>query len=243
VTEAPPLKAKVADALDNLRSLGIELEDAEIVWLAELRNKADTPPGREIVTLACQPLTVCGVTLWPLHMLAEAWFAQWFAAFEDQTELQVGVYLYAHVYSKPGDRRLIELTSMDTVQGAVSEWLRGLPVHGDSLQQIVAAVYRLDNGDAEEIVEDPTRPTEDKTPRTLEDKVASLCRMFEGTTPTYWQSDISKAEALRMAANMAASDGGSNAWAESPIRARRVANYLNAVKQIARRGMETKYNG
>jgi hypothetical protein len=232
---APQLSGKLSDSLDLIRSCGVEPTDAEIVWLAELRRRCDTPPGRESVSSCSSPVDVYGVRLWPLHLMAEAWFVDWFEAFEDDDLLRSGVYLFAHVHSKPGDRTLMEYGGYDAVKARVTEWLVSLPVPQRDLPKIMEACYALDAGNEIE-VENPDKAKQaDPIPRSIEERAAELCKAFPGTTPSYWLADVSKVEIMRMAV-VCSADGATGEWAKSPLRIRRIASYLSAVKIISRRG-------
>lgn len=235
---APQLPAKLADSLDLIRSCGVDPTDAEIVWLAELRRRCDNPPGRETVQSCSAPIEFCGVKFWPLHLMAEAWFSDWFRAFEDEDLIQCGVYLYAHAQSEPGNKTLRDVASFDQVRRVVLDWLASTPIHKPDFGAIMDACYRMDNGD-ELTVDNPDLPkaAEQSIPQTVEEKAANLCRMFEGTTPSYWLTEVSRSEATRMAAAVSI-EGGSTEWHKSPLRAKRIASYLAAVKIIARRGMK-----
>lgn len=235
---APQLPAKLADSLDLIRSCGVDPTDAEIVWLAELRRRCDNPPGRETVQSCSAPIEFCGVKFWPLHNKGSSWFSDWFHAFEDEDLIQHGVYLYAHAQSEPGNHHLRDIGSFDQVRRTVLDWLAELPIHKQDFGAIMDACYRMDNGD-EITVENPDLPkaAEQCSPQTLEEKAANLCQMFPGTTPDYWMYDVSMAETTRMAAAVSI-EGGSTEWHKSPLRAKRIASYLAAVKIIARRGMK-----
>jgi hypothetical protein len=105
------------------------------------------------------------------------------------------------------------------------------------LATVCEAVYAMDH-DADEAIAPPPDPKQDAkierpTYCTMEQRVAALCDAFEGTTPAYWTDEISAIEMEKLVAARS-SDGAGGVWALSKTRQVRIANYMNAVKWIAR---------
>jgi hypothetical protein len=235
MTAAPPISARLRETLDLLASMGIAPTVEEVVWLAELRRQADTPPGREPPAPCGTPFVFGGAKFFPLHLLAEHWFAQWFRVFEDDATMQAGVYLVAHVYSAPGDKTLEGVASLQEVADLVDSWLSKQAFRKDDIAVIMAAMYALDNDEPETVEAPNKRPDSQPEYKSLEEKVGLLCKTFPGTTAEYWKTGVSKIEATRMASAVSSSES-SGAWATSEQRARLIANYLSAVKCIAFKG-------
>lgn len=228
---APEIHVWARQDIAKLRARGIEPTIDEMVWLARLAELAHTPPGRVTVEDVAAPVKFAGETFWPLHMLAQRWFVQWFEAFEGQDEMRAGVYLYAHTKSKPGDKSLRELSDMDEVARVVSEWLNNAAFRSDQLVDLQAALQRM--ADDEQDIPAPDEKSEQRG-ATQEDRISSLCSAFEGTTPEFWESEICERQAMMVVASRIAQENG-GAWANSPLRARRMANYMNAIKWIVKR--------
>jgi hypothetical protein len=233
--QAPALHAWVRDDLARLAKVGIVPTLAEVVWLAELAKAAHTPPGREVLRSVSAPLQFCGSIFYPFHLRAQYWFAEWREVFDGNQLLQDGIYLFAHVHSKPGDTMLLDLATADSVADAVKAWMKTQEFAESDLATLINSIYRMDH-------EEETIPSPDKKPNgepqsyvTMEERVASLCDIFPSSTPQFWTSEISAVEAERLAAAMISETGENGAWATSALRTRRVANYMNAVKWIVQR--------
>ena len=237
--QAPALRQWLRDDIARLEAAGIVLTQAEVVWLAELEKACRTPPGREIISCRAAPLHFAGVTFWPFHNRARYWFAEWSDVFEGDKELHAGLYFFAHVHSKPGDKTVIELSSADVVESAVRDWLRNQDFSLQDYQRIADKLYEMDHPDADNVPPPKTAAPDDepRTCQTIESRCAVLCDMFQGTTPEYWMTEVSAVEAQFMAAAVASTQdvSGSSTWATSPERVQRMANYMNAVKWIALR--------
>ncbi len=236
--QAPALHSWVRDDLARLAKVGIVPTLAEVVWLAELAKAAHTPPGREQIQTLAAPVKFCGAVFYPAHLLARYWVAEWMDVFEGDKLIQDGIYLLAHVHSKPGDRRLTELTNADEVAEVVKAWLRKQEFGECDMERIAAALYRMDHGESDPIPHPDEVKEESKHYVTLEERVAGLCDLFPCTTPLFWQSEISGIEAERLASAMIAQTGDSGAWANSSLRTRRIASYMNAVKWITQRSLK-----
>jgi hypothetical protein len=235
MTAAPPISARLRESLDLLSSMGVEPTVEEIVWLADLRRQADTPPGREPPAPCGTPMVFSGTKFYPLHLLAEHWFAQWYRVFEDDATMQAGVYLVAHVYSAPGDKTLEGVASLQAVADLVDSWLGKQAFRKDDISIIMSSMYSMDNDDPE-TVEAPNKCSDSRPEyKSLEEKVGLLCKTFPGTTADYWKVGVSKIEATRMASAVSGSESA-GAWATSEQRAKLIANYLAAVKCIAFKG-------
>jgi hypothetical protein len=182
-----------------------------------------------------------GIEYWPLTLLAQGWFVRWFEAFAEQPDMQAGVYLFAHTRSKPGDTSLRALGDMDSVAVEVGAWMRDLPL---TEAGVTVLTERLRAMGADEEVPPPPGPAKhaaggsaDPALVSAEERAAQLCGLFEGTSPEYWLTGCSERQATMMAAAKIAHENAEGCWAQSPVRARRMASYLNAVKWVARRGM------
>ena len=231
---APAIHAWAREDLAKLRAAGVRPSDDEVAWLARLAARAHEKPGRESDVDRTSPLVFCGVKFWPLTLLAETWFARWYQAFEGHAKLCVSVQLFAHAHSKPGDRCLDDLAAPNDVANAVSEWFGQLPFSDGSVADLQKRLGGM-TGDAEGVPRCDGKTATPAVPSTIEDKIAVLCTVFEGTTPDYWRSDVSAASAYALAAAKQARENG-DAWANSPEQTRRIADYMNAIKWIAKRG-------
>jgi hypothetical protein len=232
---APPLPNKLTESLALLRSLGVTLTDADIVWLAELRRQADTPPGRANLSSAASPIEICGVKLWPMHLLAECWSSDWVHEFEGDPFLQGCIYLFACAKSGPMDTTLAGIATYDAVKKAVVEWISSTTIMRKDIPKVIDACCKLMETDFANTVDNPDKmQTVANAPKTTEERAAALCKTFPGTTPDYWLVGVSTSCALKMAIEVSKS-GDSSEWAQSPLRIKRVASYLAAVKILARR--------
>jgi hypothetical protein len=240
--QTPSLHAWVKDDLARLRKVGIEPSFAEVVWLSDLAKAAHTSPGREVIQCHAAPIKFCGAVFYPFHLRARYWYAEWRDLFDGDGLLQDGLYFFAHVHSKPGDVSLVELSTADAVQDAVKAWLRQQEFSEADSLTLAEALYRMDHGDDNPVSSPETKPdNETQSIVTLEERVAELCELFPGTTPTYWQSEISSIEGDKLAAAMIAATGDEGAWATSAIRTRKIGSYMNAVKWIMQRALSIKH--
>ena len=238
MTEAPAIHPWAARDLAKLRESGIKPTDDDVVWLASLAALAHRAPGRDPYIDTTSPLLFCGGKYWPMTIRAQHWFVRWYGAFEGYPRVRVGVYLFAHAHSRPGDKTLHELGDMAAVEAAVADWMSGLSIREDQLPDLQAALAAMAPSD--DTVDPPKettgQPEEETIPTSLEERVASLCAAFEGTTPGYWMDEIGAVQAEELvAAKVAAENGG--VWANSPLRTRRIASYKNAVKHVAKKGL------
>jgi hypothetical protein len=117
----------------------------------------------------------------------------------------------------------------------VAAWFERLPMREDQVIELQQRLVGM-TGDSESVPRCGGKGGEQHVPSTIEDKIAALCTLFQGTTPEYWRSDVSAASAYALAAAKQARENG-DAWANSPERTRRIADYLNAVKWVSRRGI------
>jgi hypothetical protein len=234
--QAPPMNRRLRETLDMLHGMGVIPSFDDVVWLAELRRKCDTPPGREPVQFSGSPVEICGTKFWPWHRAAKHWFVYWFHHFEGDSRTQADIYMVAHAYSRPGDATLLDVSDIDSVRRLLGEWDKRQTFSEREESEIMSALYDLDL-DGQEIITDPHKPeSQDQPHRALEDDVGQLCSMFKGTTPEYWKTGVSVKESNRMAAAVSGAEYAEpTGWANSPIRQRHVANYLNAVKWIVTR--------
>lgn len=244
--EAPTLHKWVVDDLARLAKAGVTPTLAESVWLAELAKAAHSPPGRESYIDPASPVVFSGLEFWPLTMLAQRWFVTWFEAFADQQDIQVGVYVFAHLHSKPGDLTLRQLSTLDTVAATVSAYLDTMPVRADQLPALQAALAGF-YPEAPDVPDPPVpgrdAQAEDVQASTPEERAGSLCALFAGTTPDFWLTGISERQAMMVAAGKVAAESADGVWANSPLRTRRIASYMNAIKWIVQRAEKERANG
>jgi hypothetical protein len=236
MVKAPAIHAWARDDLAKLRQSGLVVTDDEVAWLSRLAARAHEAPGRASDIDRTSPLVFAGAKFWPLTLKAEAWFARWYEAFDGSPHLVVALHLFAHHHSKPGDRTLDDLGDPQSVSQAALDWYSELPF---ALSQIPDLQQRLMDmtGDVEGVPRCGGKDVHAEHGSSIEAKLAALCALFEGTTPDYWLHDVSASKAYAMAAAMQARENGDE-WAQSPERSRRIADYLNAIKWIARRGLE-----
>ena len=224
----PEIAPHLTATLAALRADGISPSDAEVVWLARLRWVCDHPEDGSIPWVSGAPVQYGGAIFWPMHRLGELWFIRAHRLLEGMDKLQVAAYMFAHVNSAPGDRTLLYITSDADVVREVSEWFDMLALHDD---QIIVLTDRLRQLDGQADVETVSNGTDDAPAITdsITAGTAGLCKAFPGTTPDYWMSGVSAAEARGMMESVATHNG---CFANSPRRTRAVSNYLNAVKQV-----------
>lgn len=234
--KAPAIHAWARDDLAKLRQSGIVVNDDEVAWLSRLAARAHEAPGRPSDIDRSSPLVFAGVKFWPLTLKALTWWGRWHEAFDDMPDLAVPIYFFAHHHSKPGDRTLDDLGDPQIVSKTVLDWFNDLPF---AVAQIPDLQKRLNDmtGDIESVPRCGGDGVHAASGSSLEAKLAALCSLYEGTTPNYWLHDVSASQAYALAAAMQARENGDE-WAQSPERSRRIADYLNAVKWIARRGLE-----
>jgi hypothetical protein len=234
--KAPSIHAWARDDLRRLRQSGLVVNDDEVAWLSRLADRAHEAPGRPSDIDRSSPLVFAGVKFWPLTLKAEAWFARWYAAWDGMTHLVVATHLFAHHHSKPGDMTLDELADPQTVSQTVLDWYSDLPFPSLSIPDLQERLIDM-AGECESVPKCGGEGVSASQGSSIEAKVAALCSLYEGTTPEYWLHEVSASKAYALAAAKQAHENG-DAWAQSPERSRRIADYLNAVKWIARRGLE-----
>jgi hypothetical protein len=232
---APSIHPWAQDDLKRLRASGITPDDNEVAWLARLAARAHETPGRESDVDRTSPMVFAGVKFWPLTLKAESWFARWYSAFDGNPKVCVAIQLYAHAHSKPGDATLDDLGDPNRIADTVCDWFERLPIREDQLLELQRRIIGM-TADSESVPKFCGATDARVVPSTIEDRIAALCSLFEGTTPEYWRSDVSAASAYAMAAAKQARENG-DAWANSPERTRRIADYLNAVKWVASRSL------
>jgi hypothetical protein len=226
----PPLAGQVQLTLDALAADGITPTPAQIAWLVALRKPCDAVNERGLPPMYGAPVELCGQLWYPLHALAEQWFRRaWVMAGDGDSDApwRTWVYLFAHIYSAPGDRTLATLQSEETIRATVGEWRAGLPLHDETEPELVRFLRRLDGYDTD--VPDPdAKESTERAPAGSLDGVSSLCKAFPGTTPDYWMTGISGRDIDDlMRTRQTAED-----WAKSPERTEAIKRYLNAVKWI-----------
>jgi hypothetical protein len=256
VVNAPDLSPRLRATLDAFEASGVTLSHEEVVWLAELRRPCDNPSDgsvplshEEVVWLAelrrpCDnpsdgsvpwvmgaPLEYGGIRWYPNHRLADGWFLRAYALMDGDPQARLVAYLYAHAHSAPGDVSLRELTTVESMERVLSEWFDALPIQDAQLEPLCVKLRELDGetkqvpdhaskyGDADVVPDDPCASF-----------ASAMCHAFPGTTPEYWLTEISTADAKRILTG--ASTGG---FAESDDRRESIANYLKAVKWIWKR--------
>jgi len=217
----PPLSPYVARTLEALRADGIQPTDAEIAWLVLLRTDCDKPCVDGIGPQLGASLTVLGETWWPLHERATSWMLRAGALCP---ELRTDCFLFAHIYSAPGDRRLDLWQGPEAIRAEVSAWRLALPLHEENTGELVRLLRVLD-GDA--TAANVPREHTPATPYADLGGIGMLCRLFPGTTPEYWRSGISRAEIDGLLARQE-----TGPWATAQRRSDAIGDYLRAVKLI-----------
>jgi len=190
--EAPDLSPRLARTELALHALDVQPTPREWVWLARLAWQADAPLEYGVPSVYGSAIVYGGATFWPYSNLAAHWFARWHPIFVGNIEVQPWVYGYAHAQSRAGNKMLLELTELCQVADAVTSWSKHIAFPVGQLGPLYERLQQLDN--LELSVHAPGwKPAAEKELNLLVDIVA-LCKAFPGTTPTYWRSDISKAE-------------------------------------------------
>jgi hypothetical protein len=245
--EAPALKPRLRDALQGLREAGVEPTDAEIVWLGSLAEKCAGQPAHGVEWVAGSPVVYAGLVFWPWHRLAEAWYRQWYPALRndllDEELLDLALYAYAHIKSKPGDRSLRMLSDYERVKAALRAWLKDIPLQMAQLVEVCGHLGALDRGD-DGLIPNPEKLPKEDAPRPEPSplrEAAFLCKAFPGTTPSYWWAEISTAETEELCDELAAAAGTTPGEAPDPNspRIRAIHNFRMAVKWILKRAAET----
>jgi len=229
VSCAPELAPKLAEAIAALEADGIALTPAEVAWLARLRWPCDNPEDGSIQWVAGAPVVCCGVTFWPLTMRATAFWARACQLFGADSETAMQAYLMAHVYSEPGDRTLMPLSTEDEIATACDYFEASLPIPEAQLGQLYRRLIELGGGS----LDDPgcEESGEDVPSVDLPSFAAAMCRAFPGTTPDYWLDGISKQEAAAMESRAV---GESGEWATGRRRTNAMRAFMRAVKAIRR---------
>jgi len=233
----PELAHRLAEVLRAFRDAGVEPTSEEIVWLADLRRACDKPCDGSIPWLCGAPVEWCGVKWYAMHRLAEGWFLRAMALTGDDNHTQTAIYLYAHAFSAPGDRSLINISTIADIEREVMPWYDALPMPDDA-DQITALCERLteiDGGVAS--VPDPDRSeTETESEDNSTRFVALACKAFPGVSPDYWLTDMPSHAIREMISSMSATEG--DGWATSERRTSAIANWLKAVKWVWRNHSE-----
>lgn len=224
----PPLAPHVEMTIAALAEDGITPTPAEIAWLAKLRDPCERiSDSGELPPMWGAPVEVAGDLYWPLHPLAMQWFRRsWVLLAAEDGDWQTWAYMFAHTRAAPGDKSLTLLQTRDSIKAAVGEWRQNAPLHEDLELEFVRFLRRLDG-----LTTDVPEMREEDSSRGVQPScasgVAALCRLFPGTTPEYWQSEISEKDRDSLLADTHEGD-----YATSPTRKRHIENYLRAVKWI-----------
>ena len=229
----PDLHPKLAETLAALRAAGVQPTDAEIVWLGRLREPCDNPESHAVRHVIGAPLIYCGISFWPLHWLAEDWWKLMYVYLERRPLLRQHAYIFAHLFSAPGDVRLRDWNG-ETALDLVRAWVRKSPIHKRQLPELFDSLMVLDEyKDEPDGLSDKPNAAEPKI-NSAHGSLAALCRAFPGTTPDYWYAGISKADAEEIEGGYAAE----GEWATSPTREAAIRRYMRAVQFIteSRRG-------
>jgi hypothetical protein len=191
--DAPELSRRLRDALAGLRAAGVSVTDAEIVWLADLARRADSPSLGSVAWVAGAPIQHCGVTFWPWTLLAETWFHVWYPSIAD-TEMRLALYAYAHVVSTPGDSSLRLLSGISEIKAHLRSWMDGLAMPVAQLVEVCERLRELDGCD-DGTIPNPDRepqPDADTTGPNMARSMAYLCKAFPGSSPEYWATGIDR---------------------------------------------------
>jgi hypothetical protein len=150
-----------------------------------------------------------------------------FAGHEDADGMaQSAFFLFAHLYSAPGDWTLREMTDRAEAAVRVAEWRRGVPIHNEQVPEFVRLLRALDGDDADYV---PLR-TGDAEPAPARSFIAAMSKTYPGLSPDYWMAGISVAECHRLLEAALHAQAGD--FAGSPARGRAIADYLRAVKEV-----------
>jgi hypothetical protein len=145
---------------------------------------------------------------------------------DDHADCRTWAYLFAHTLSAPGDTSLRTIASRESIIRAVTEWRANTPLHEEHESKLVTFLRRLDGLDDD--VPEPDRK-KDEDPSSPGDGIRMLCKTFPGTTPTYWQTEISCRDLDEL---LRANDRKN--WAESATRSAHIENYMRAIKWVRR---------
>jgi hypothetical protein len=225
------LSPYVEATLAALRADGIQPTDAEIGWLIKLRERCDrVAPDGELPPMWGAPAEIAGELYWPLHPLALDWWRRAFVLLpgEDKADCRRWAYLFAHTLSAPGDTRLRALVTRESIADSVTAWRVNTPLHEEHESKLVAFLRRVDGLDEDVPYPDGGKVKDDEPARTG-DGIKMLCQAFPGTTPTYWQTEISCHDIDEL---LRANDRRS--WADSATRSAHIENYMRAVKWVRR---------
>jgi len=222
----PQLAPQVQATIEALRADGIEPTPAEVVWLARLREPCDkVRADGDLPPLFNAPVVLAGVRFWPLHPLAGMWFRRAWALVGDEGSWRTWAYMFAHIYSAPGDWTLQTMTEREAILTAVGEWRGNAPIHEEHDADIVAFLRLFDG--YEDSVPDPAEKPKPHQAASSAPGVSGLCKRFPGTTPDYWIAGISEKEIDEL---MRQGDAGD--FATSAARDAAIKRYLTAVKWV-----------
>tara|TARA_Y100000310_G_scaffold314264_1_gene363464 strand:+ start:951 stop:1667 length:717 start_codon:yes stop_codon:yes gene_type:complete len=215
--------------LSDLRSEGITPDDAEVIWLADLRRKVDRSPDGSIAWVMGAPIEYGGETWFPLHRLAESWYSRAFNLLTGNPNQQIWSYLLAHARSAEGDTSLRTLMTVPSIVETLTDWSASLAIHDEQLGELGDRLRELD-GDSDIV---PPPETDGAPLEEVHDDlpgfVAAMCRAYPGVSPEFWLTGCPAHTARQMLQNAAS---GSGSWALSAERAEAIENFLKGIKWV-----------
>lgn len=166
--------------LRRLREDGIEPTDDEVVWLASLGQRVESPKGQTKeasgFTGACRMSD--GTVLRPLTLRADAWLAEYGSAMVGSLDILAVGYAASHLYSLEFD-----IPAREAVK-AVKTWGKRLNVAPEELRSAIEKVIGVDDA--------PDKPEsdEDEEDKPL-DSEALIGTMVAGTglPREYWENE------------------------------------------------------
>ena len=207
--------------IETLQAEGVTLTPADIIAINALAWQVETQESRRLLARGI-PVSVGGVTLWPLTIYAAEWY--------DRVGCRMGAqatYALAFAMAHGRDDGALDIEGRAAAK-AVKRWTRQLTCTDTELQVAMAQILDQDR--------EPDLPQrEDGQTMTLGELVASVVAAVGGTAD-YWERRVSYGHVLAVVAAIGQqnrADGRPDAN-DPRLRADRALGY--AVERIRRRG-------
>lgn len=166
--------AVAAQEIARLRADGVPVTDDDIVWLASLGRRVQSPDGLTIEAAGIRwgVRLSDGTLLKPQTIGASQWLERFGGMFGDRDSAYIVAFAMAHTLPE-----LLALDRSSAVFHAVSEWRQSLDV---SHEELSGALSRLLESDT------PPRADDDGTPVDVETRIGRLVAAT-GLPYEYWQ--------------------------------------------------------